>query len=113
MRRSRASALPTTRYLTRNPDVSLVAADHFESKPQPAHVPLILLLIGSQAGMGGMAVAALMHWIGAADRSGPGLVQLGFAAMTLFGVGMLGSVAHLGRPQKAWRVWMGWRDQSV
>jgi Fe-S-cluster-containing dehydrogenase component/DMSO reductase anchor subunit len=101
--------LPTTRYLTRNPDVSLVAADHFESKPQPAHVPLILLLIGTQAGMGGMAVAALMRWIGAADRSGPGLVQLGLAAMALFGVGMLGSVAHLGRPQKAWRVWMGWR----
>lgn len=101
--------LPTTRYLTRNPDASLVAADHFESKPQPAHVPLILLLLGTQAGMGGMMVAALFGAIGSADRAGSGLVQLGFAAMALFSIGMLGSVAHLGRPQKAWRVWMGWR----
>ena len=96
--------LPTTRYVTRHPEATLLAADHAEARLQPAHWPLVLLLIGTQAGIGGMLLAG----VGAGgDPARTALLSM--AALACFGLGMLGSIAHLGQPRKAWRVWMGWR----
>ena len=96
--------LPTTRYVTRHPEATLLAADHAEARLQPAHWPLILLLLGTQAGIGGMMLAAVRA---AGDPAGAAILSM--VAMACFGLGMIGSVAHLGQPAKAWRVWMGWR----
>ena len=96
--------LPTTRYVTRHPEVQLLAADHAEPRLQAAHWPLILLLLGTQAGIGGMGFAA---WRATTDSSSAGF--LAAVSLMCFGIGMIGSVAHLGQPKKAWRVWMGWR----
>jgi DMSO reductase anchor subunit len=96
--------LPTTRYVTRHPEASLLAADHAEARLQPAHWPLILLLVGTQAGIGGMILAAIRS---GSDPAGAAILSM--LALACFGLGMIGSVAHLGQPAKAWRVWMGWR----
>jgi DMSO reductase anchor subunit len=103
--------LPTTRYITRAPEATLRAADHSQPKPQPAHWPLILLLVGTQAGIGGLALAAGMAWTRGTpgSNSDAGIFRLAVIAMAFLAAGLAGSVAHLGQPRKAWRVWLGWR----
>lgn len=91
--------LPTTRYITTKPEAVLHAADHFTSRLSPAHWPLLLMLVLTQAGMGGMVLAA--------KTSEPfALMGLSFAILL---TGLVASFFHLGQPAKAWRVWLGWR----
>jgi formate dehydrogenase iron-sulfur subunit len=99
-----AITLPTTRYLTSQPTEVLRAADHFNPKPAPTHWPLVLMLVLTQAGIGGLLAAAL---VGRASRMDvPLLAAVSFA---LLAAGLAASVFHLGQPRKAWRVWLGWR----
>ena len=92
--------LPTTRYVTTKPAADLRAADHNQPRPQPAHWPLILMLVLTQAGIGGLLVARLTS-----AQSLP----LELASLALLFAGLTASVFHLGQPLKAWRVWLGWR----
>ncbi len=98
--------LPTTRYLSSRPGVALRAADHARPRPQHAHWPLVLMLVLTQAGIGGSVVVASMSIRGTAPMKVSWLVTASFA---LLGAGLFASVFHLGQPTKAWRVWMGWR----
>jgi len=92
--------LPTTRYVTTKPAADLRAGDHNQPSPQPAHWPLILMLVLTQAGIGGLLTAQLTN-----AKSLP----LELASLTLLFAGLTASVFHLGQPLKAWRVWLGWR----
>ena len=92
--------LPTTRYVTRKPAADLRAADHNQPQPQPAHWPLILMLVLTQAGIGGFIAV----WLTPAK-----LLPLELASLSLLFAGLTASVFHLGQPLKAWRVWLGWR----
>jgi DMSO reductase anchor subunit len=61
---------------------------------------LILMLVMTQAGVGGF-VAAMMN---------PGKAgTMGVVSLVWFLAGLAASVFHLGRPAKAWRIWLGWR----
>ncbi|MEN9576295.1 MAG: hypothetical protein RL514_4150 [Verrucomicrobiota bacterium] len=92
--------LPTTRYVSAKPAADLRAADHNKPRPQPAHWPLLLMLVLTQAGIGGLLAARFTS-----AKSLPlQLVSLAF----LF-AGLTASVFHLGQPLKAWRIWLGWR----
>ncbi len=97
---------PTTRYISSKPNASLRAADHSERKPQHAHWPLVLMLVLTQAGIGGFFAVAVLSATGTAKASTPWLAAVAFA---LLNAGLLASVFHLGQPTKAWRVWLGWR----
>ncbi len=123
--------LPTTRYVTTKPAADLRAADHSLPRPQPAHWPLILMLVLTQAGIGGLlADLALRSGAGvppasvfqasrleftspsetlgrlfAAGTAAP----LALASLALLFAGLTASVFHLGQPLKAWRIWLGWR----
>ena len=101
-----AITLPTTRYVTAKPNAALRSADHAERKPQPAHWPLVFMLVLTQAGIGGFFAVSGLALLGAADAGTRWLAALAFA---LLNAGLLASVFHLGQPQKAWRVWLGWR----
>jgi formate dehydrogenase iron-sulfur subunit len=92
--------LPTTRYVSKKPAADLRAADHNQPRPQPAHWPLILMLVLTQAGIGGLLAARLTN-----AKSLP----LELASLALLFAGLTASVFHLGQPLKAWRVWLGWR----
>jgi len=93
--------LPTTRYVSPRPlPETLAAADAAELRPQPAHWPLVLMLtllpaaVGFQfASVAGTATTPPLDWLAAAC----GLCGLG------------ASVAHLGQPLRAWRIFLGWR----
>lgn len=92
--------LPTTRYVTTKPTADLRAADHNQPRPQHPHWPLILMLVLTQAGIGG--------WL-AARFVGTKSLPLELVSLSLLFAGLTASVFHLGQPLKAWRVWLGWR----
>jgi len=90
---------PTTRYVTkRSLPEDLRAADATILRVQPAHLPLVFMLVLTQVSVG----ALLAHTI----AESPG--ALSFAAVTGT-VGIAASVAHLGQPLRAWRVFLGLR----
>jgi formate dehydrogenase iron-sulfur subunit len=98
--------LPTTVYKTDRPIVAtLKAVDEGALQSQPAHWPLVFLLVLSQASVG-MAVAAWFCSLTFQPITAAKLAQASAAAMVMaLGIAAL----HLGRPMKAWRVFLGWR----
>jgi DMSO reductase anchor subunit len=75
---------------------------------QPAY-SIILFTVASGAGFGLLAWLALFGLIGAvpADRA---LAVIGFGlAWVLVTVGLVASLLHLGRPERAWRALSQWR----
>lgn len=97
-----AISIPATQYRTRHPEASLQSSDHGSPCPAPLHGPLVLMLVLTQAGLGGM-VASAAH---ADDVSG---LLSGLGSFALLASGLFASVFHLGQPRKAWRIWLGWR----
>lgn len=90
---------PTTRYVSRKglPD-SVRPADAAAPAPQHAHWPLVILLTFTQAALG----LSLAAWMGT-------IPALNWAALGLATIGLGASVAHLGRPLRAWRIFLGLR----
>jgi len=114
---------PTTRYLTRRnlPD-NLVAADAAALRPQPAHWPLALMLTLLPAALACQLVASLpalpdfvTYYVtnhrpvfhGRSPEFVTYYVTMGAAG--LGAVGLAASAFHLGRPERAWRIFLGWR----
>ncbi|MBM3845542.1 MAG: molybdopterin oxidoreductase [Verrucomicrobia bacterium] len=96
---------PTTLYRSARPLTSQRAADSLQLRLEPAHWPLVFMLLLTQASAGLFACAAVLalagmlfplQWMAA---TGTALLLLG-----LFGAGL-----HLGQPLRAWRAFMGWR----
>jgi len=111
--------LPTTRYIsetasgrsagelsdeniaTRSRDaVPQIAADATVLQPQPAHWPLVMMLVLSQASVGVAVVAA---------RQSAGTRPLWLLSLALALAGLGASVFHLGRPLGAWRAFLNLR----
>ncbi len=96
---------PTTRYLSKKPlPTVLRAADADTLRVQPAHWPLVLLLVGTQLALGLMLASATGY-----ARIPTLNIPTDVAAAAFFFVGMAASVAHLGQPLRAWRVFLGLR----
>ena len=92
---------PTTRYVsTRGLPKKLVAADAATPRAQPAHWPLVFLLVFTQIGAGLLAAQVF----GNADSR-----AVLWSGAIFFALGVGASVAHLGRPLRAWRIFLGWR----
>lgn len=103
---------PTTRYLTtRVVPAGVRPADQNTLRPQPAHWPLVIMLVCTQAALGlqvadlcsGPAAGNVTYHVTFPAR------PLGWAAAGLAAIGLAASVAHLGRPLRAWRVFLGLR----
>ncbi|CAM3189624.1 DmsC/YnfH family molybdoenzyme membrane anchor subunit [Rariglobus hedericola] len=91
---------PTTRYVSKNPlPHNLRAADADTLRPQHAHYALVVLLVLTQLGLG-LLIGSLLWTLDS------GLPLL---ALTLFTAGLVASVAHLGQPFRAWRIFLGLR----
>ena len=92
---------PTTRYVSKKPLPPILhAADADTLRPQHAHVALIGLLTGTQLALGLMVAAQIQ------DPTSP---ILNLAAAVLFFAALGASVAHLGQPLRAWRIFLGLR----
>ncbi len=91
---------PTTRYVSRRPvPAALQAADRDILRPQPAHWPLVFLLVGTQLSLG-LLLASLFT-----DQS----AKLAPTAAALFFASLGASALHLGQPLRAWRVFLNLR----
>ncbi len=94
---------PTTRYVSARPrPTTLRAADAETLRPQHAHLALVALLTGTQLALG-LQLAAL-----AASEISDFKSQISTAAV-LFFLALAASVAHLGQPLRAWRIFLGLR----
>jgi len=120
--------LPTTIFKTRRPLVTaLKAADESALRIQPAHWPLVYLLVLSQASVG-LTLAAWLSLLPVSSVEFPAFVDESelphggfypfvwtpaaglFLSAAVFMALALGVASlHLGRPRKAWRVFLGWR----
>jgi Fe-S-cluster-containing dehydrogenase component/DMSO reductase anchor subunit len=101
--------LPTTSYRSSHllEPADVQPADDHRVEPEPAHWPLIAMLVLTQLSVGGFAVELAAVAGGAADGVGTAL----HAALCL-GLGWAGlsaSVLHLGRPLYAYRAIIGLR----
>ena len=97
-----AITLPTTRYVSTKPlPADLLAGDAHEARLEPAHAPLVWMLVLTQLGAGGFA---LLPFVIRTAR--PALATFALAASLL---GLAGSILHLGQPLKAWRAFLGLR----
>lgn len=94
--------LPTTRYRSRRPlPTGLRPADHATLRPQPAHWPLVIMLtlLPLALGLGGAAGLT----------TGPDAAALRTASWAGIVSGLAAASCHLGQPQRAWRIFLGWR----
>jgi DMSO reductase anchor subunit len=91
--------IPTTRYLSgRLIPLDAVAADSEELVPEHAHFPLVVMLVFTQMALGCFLVSSFEF-----NRS---LLVGGLASLLLR---VVSSVFHLGKPQGAWRAFLGLR----
>ncbi|HEX3729781.1 MAG TPA: DmsC/YnfH family molybdoenzyme membrane anchor subunit [Opitutaceae bacterium] len=96
-----ARTRPTTRYLTRRAlPARLLAPDAAAPRPQDPHWPLVILLTLFPAAVGAQAAELL------GPAPSPLLARAALAAGT---AAAAASLAHLGQPLRAWRVFLGLR----
>ncbi len=102
--------VPTTRYQTT--DVfprNMLPADFYAVRPGHRHLPLAIMLVLTQLSVGAFCFNQLLPmWLGEASLA----VLRPFHGVLVLGLGllaMLASTVHLGRPQYAWRAFIGLR----
>jgi Fe-S-cluster-containing dehydrogenase component len=89
---------PTTRYVSKKPlPAVLRAADADTLRPQHAHLALVFLLTGTQLALGLLVTGSA------------GFQPALPLAAAFFFSALAASVAHLGQPLRAWRVFLGLR----
>ena len=95
-----AITVPTTKFVSREPlPADLAPSDASTVREQPAHWPLVWMLVLTQLGVGA-SIAALF-----APSRGALLILASVSTI----LGLVASVAHLGQPLKAWRSFLGLR----
>lgn len=96
--------LPTTRFVSKKrlPE-DLVPGDATQVRLQPAHWPLVFMLVLTQFGAGAFFY---LPWL---DPTARGWLALALLGWTATWAGLAASLLHLGRPLKAWRSFLGLR----
>ena len=102
--------VPTTRYKTA--DVfprNMLPADFYAVRPGHQHLPLVVMLVLTQLSVGAFCFDQLLPlWLGEASqailRPIHGTMSLALGLLAIFA-----STLHLGRPQFAWRAFIGLR----
>ncbi|MGI9242718.1 MAG: DmsC/YnfH family molybdoenzyme membrane anchor subunit [Verrucomicrobiales bacterium] len=89
---------PTTNFVGWEAGEGLRPAAGEELRPAHSHLPLVFMLVLTQAAVGISAAALLTGDFG-----------MRLTAVALGALGLGASVLHLGQPLKAWRAFLGWR----
>ena len=99
---------PTTRYVSKKPlPANLFAADSQTLRPQHAHYALVLLLVLTQLGIGLLLISQLLA--PSSKLQTPSFQRLTLLGLGLYSTGLVASIAHLGQPLRAWRIFLGLR----
>jgi formate dehydrogenase iron-sulfur subunit len=99
---------PTTRYVSKKPlPAGLFAADAHTLRPQHAHYALVFLLVLTQIGLGLLLSSQLPA--PSSPLLAPSSQLLALLGLGLYATGLVASIAHLGQPLRAWRIFLGLR----
>ncbi|MDX2227077.1 MAG: DmsC/YnfH family molybdoenzyme membrane anchor subunit [Verrucomicrobiae bacterium] len=99
---------PTTRYVTgRRVPRPMEAGSHHQTKVQPPHAPLVVMLVLTQIGIGLMSAQFAASFFGVFTREVAAMMAV--SGFLVFQAGLAASVFHLGQPLKAWRFFLGLR----
>jgi formate dehydrogenase iron-sulfur subunit len=100
--------IPTTRYVSRRDSLDLAElrpSDLDDTSVQEGHLPLVMMIVLTQASVGMWLVLAGVPWL-----FGSRLEPKACIIATTFGVvGVHAALLHLGRPWLAYRAFLGWR----
>ncbi len=104
---SSATTRPTTRYVTARGVADAVPAGRPTVVPRHAHPPLVVMLVLTQLAVGTFLGIETVRRLGltAGATAATGAV----AALAVTVMALVASLAHLGRPQHAWRAVIGLR----
>ena len=96
--------VPTTQYVSAReiPD-DVEAADLHALRPEPAHLPLVLMLVLTQLSVG------LYGWALCQPQASSESTLARIVALIAMAIGLAASTSHLGRPLGAWRAFLGLR----
>jgi formate dehydrogenase iron-sulfur subunit len=100
---------PTTAYTSRNqiPD-NARGADSIVTRPEPAHWPLVWMLVLTQAA-GGLFLSNWLTSVLKPEIFLASRLPMATVGLTSLVAGLAVSVFHLGRPLGAWRAFLGFR----
>jgi formate dehydrogenase iron-sulfur subunit len=102
--------VPTTIYKSARPTpANMLPADFYGVSPEHGHAPLVIMLVLTQLAAGAFAVALLVRYLFGLPTAGTWGVSQAVLALVLGGAALGASTLHLGRPQYAWRVFLGLR----
>ena len=97
---------PTTRYVSLRPaGVPLIASDNSTLRPQPSHWPLVVMLTLVPLAVGAQLVGVALTTFDLVPAAG----RLPLVSVLAGFVGLGASALHLGKPLRAWRIFLGWR----
>jgi formate dehydrogenase iron-sulfur subunit len=100
--------VPTTHYRTTRPvPPAMLPADFYAVSPEHGHPPLVLVLVLTQLAVGTFVAAVLAGALRGMPASWTSTQA--FLALAVGMVAMAVSPFHLGRPQHAWRFFLGLR----
>jgi formate dehydrogenase iron-sulfur subunit len=94
---------PTTRFVTRRPPLRDVEPVNDHNRPAHPHLPLVFMLVLTQMSIGMFIAAEVLLLQGTSTAS------TAIAAAVIGLAGLSAAMLHLGRPQIAYRAWLGWR----
>jgi DMSO reductase anchor subunit/ferredoxin len=102
--------LPTTSYRTRRSfPRNMLPADYYDTRPQHAHLPLVVMLVLTQLSVGGYIAGWVLQLL-LPDGMWKVMQPVHATGALLTGLLALGaSTLHLGRPHLAWRGVLGLR----
>jgi Fe-S-cluster-containing dehydrogenase component/DMSO reductase anchor subunit len=94
---------PTTRFVSSRQRLHDIEPVNDHDQPAHAHLPLVFMLVLTQMAIG-MFIAAEALLL-----AGTQWLAIAFAGAVVGTAGLAAAVLHLGRPQIAYRAWLGWR----
>jgi Fe-S-cluster-containing dehydrogenase component/DMSO reductase anchor subunit len=102
--------VPTTVYKSARPaPANMLPADFYGVSAEHGHLPLVIMLVLTQLSVGAVAIAFLARWLFGLPTTGTWGLSQAVLALVLAGAAMGASTLHLGRPQYAWRAFLGLR----
>jgi len=105
---SASYTLPTTRYISQKGLPSASAIEPEDPRPEPAHTPLILMLVFTQMALGVFSAEYLVHIVSPVRVPNASFFAQAVGLASCF-IGLAASVFHLGRPRYAWKAFLNWR----
>ena len=99
---------PTTTYVSKKPlKKNMLGSDYYSLKPQHSHPPLVGMLVLTQLSVGAFCVDTLINFMSKGEVISQMQAYHSVVALCLGLLALNVSVLHLGRPQYAFRAFLG------